>query len=117
MKNNFKILLSDFVIKIAFYVAIILIFLQATLTGIFFNDLPPVIPFFNSQPWGEARLFSSWGILFIPVVLILGFCTNTIIASLFYNKHVLIARMITFNGLLFVVLGFLAFLQIVLLVF
>lgn len=117
MKNNFKVLLSDSIIKIAFYIAIIFIILQAILTGIFFNNLPPVIPFFNSQPWGEARLFISWGILFIPVVLLLGFCVNTIIAALFYNKHALIARMITFNGLLFVVLGFLAFLQIVLLVF
>ena len=117
MKNNFKVLLSDPIIKIAFYIAIILVFLQAILTGIFFNNLPPVIPFFNSQPWGEARLFSSWGILFIPIALLLGFCINTVIASVFYSKHVLIARMITFNGLLFVVLGFLAFLQIVLLVF
>jgi hypothetical protein len=117
MRNNFKILLSDSVIKIALYISVSIIVLQTILTGFFFNNLPPVIPFFNSQPWGEARLFNSWGILFIPVILLLGFCINAIIASLFYKMHALIARMIIFNGLLFVVLGFLAFLQIVLLVF
>lgn len=117
MRNNFKILLSDSVIKIAFYVSIALIVLQAILTGIFFRNFPPLIPFFNSQPWGEARLIDSWAILLIPIVLFVGFFINNIAASLFYNKHALIARMVIFNGLLFIILGFLAFLQIVLLVF
>jgi hypothetical protein len=84
--------------------------------AISYPNLPPYIPFFNSLPWGTDRLFSSIVVIFLPVTFLIIIIINTLLSARLYTTHVLMARMISFNGLLVMTLGFLAYLQIMLLV-
>ncbi len=117
MKENFKDLLSDSTIKISLFVSFGLIIFQSLVIFIFYPKFPPLIPIFNSQPWGENRLFYSRGIFLLPVVLLFFLFLNTYISASTYKKNTLLARILSVNSLIFIVLGFLAYLQIILLVF
>lgn len=117
MKDNIKLLMSDTIIKSSLFISVFFLTVQTVLMLFFQKNLPPYIPFFNSQPWGEERLIPSAAILFLPLMLFLVFIINNFISSILYTRHTLIARILTFNSLLFIFLGLLAYLQIILLVF
>ena len=95
----------------------ILIVGELVLIALIYPKLPPLIPFLNSQPWGEARLYPSWTILLVAPSVILVFFINGFLGTAFYNKNTLIARILSFNSLLFALLSFFAFVQIIFLVF
>lgn len=117
MKENFKHFISDRFIKVSVWSSVLLLVAQIMLIGITFLRLPPYIPFFNSMPWGEDRLSPSQIILFFPVILITIFLMNIFIGTALYKKYAFIARILVFNVLLFTLLGFFAYLQIIFLVF
>lgn len=116
MKKVFSIVMSDNIIKVSFGVSLIIVVLVSILIAIFYQKLPPFIPFFNSLPWGTERLFSSVIVITLPVIFLLVIMINNMLSAYLYAKHTLMARMISFNGLLVIILGFLAYLQIILLV-
>lgn len=116
MKDNLKLILSDKIIKYASIASLILFFVTTVLIVLIQSHLPPYIPFFNSMPWGTDRLFFSQAVLFFPLIFAFVFVLNYICSALFYSVHPLIARILSFNAALFLFLGFLAYLQIVLLV-
>lgn len=117
MKENFKILLKDKMIRVLFIFAFGLLVVHIFLVALFYPNLPPYIPFFNSMPWGDARLIPSYLILSLPVVLCTVFVINLAFELQLYRKFPLTARVLQFNTALFIFLSFLAFLQIVFLVF
>lgn len=116
MKKTFNILFSDNIIKVSFSASIFLLLVATLLIALLYQQLPPYIPFFNSLPWGTERLFSSIIVVFLPIIFLLVLFINNALSAYFYERHALIARMISFNGLLVIILGFLAYLQIVFLV-
>lgn len=117
MRDNIKLLLNDKLIKIAIFTSFILIIVQTILTFIFSPNLPPLIPLFNSRPWGTERLFASTAIYFLPVSFVIVFLFNNILSASIYKKNTLTSRILSFNSLLFMLLGILAFMQILFLVF
>lgn len=117
MRGNFRLILSDNLIKISFTVSLFLIFLQVLLTVIFINHLPPLIPFLNSKEWGASRLLPSSSIILVPLAFLGVFIVNNFLSGVFYKKNTLISRLLSFNSLLFIFLGILAFIQIIFLVF
>ena len=117
MRGNLSLILSDNIIKISFYSSLILIILSCISILITFNRLPPLLPFLNIQPWGVERLYESWVVFFIPFVLAIVFITNNFLSLVYYKANTLVSRILSFNAFLFILLGFLAYIQIVLLVF
>lgn len=117
MRGNIRALLSDNLIKISLLSSLILIIIQTILIVIFYNKFPPLIPFLNSRPWGAERLASSTLIFTIPAVFIIVYVINNFLASYFYKKNTLVARILSFNCLLLIFLGLSAYIQIVFLVF
>lgn len=117
MKGNFKLLVSDTIIKFSLLVSCVLILLQVIIVVFFIGKNPPYVPFFNSQPWGEERLVNSEIIPLLPAILFFVFLLNNICSGILYKKHTLVARMLSVNSLLFVVLGFLAYIQILFLIY
>ena len=117
MSGNLSLILSDNIIKISFYSSLVIIIAQCILILITFNRLPPLIPFLNSQTWGVDRLYTSGVVFIIPFVLAAVFITNTSLSLFYYRGNTLAARILSFNAFLFILLGFLAYIQIVLLVF
>jgi hypothetical protein len=116
MKNAVSTLLSDNIIKVSFGVSFTVLLLFTGLIAFFYQKFPPFIPFFNSLPWGTERLFTSFAVIFLPLLFLTIIIINNALSAYLYSRHALMARMVSFNGLLVVVLGFLAYLQIVLLV-
>lgn len=117
MKETLSFIYSDNLIKISFFASISLIIFQTILILVSYQKLPPLIPFFNSQPWGVERLGPSAAILIMPFLLFTIFAVNNVLSNIFYKQNSLIARILSFNSFLFILLGFLAYVQIVLLVF
>ncbi|HRN96331.1 MAG TPA: hypothetical protein PLD54_02710 [Candidatus Levybacteria bacterium] len=116
MKKTINILLSDNIIKMSAGISFTVLLVCTILIAVFYTKLPPYIPFFNSLPWGTQRLFSSIGVIFLPIIFLVIILLNNALSAYLYSQHALMARMVSFNGLLFVILGFLAYVQIVLLV-
>lgn len=117
MKNSFSFIFSDNIIKVTFYIAITLVIIQAIIVLFAFTKLPPLIPFINSRPWGQTRLFPSSSVLLIPTILIVVFVINNFLSVYFYKRNSLVARLLAFNALLFIALTLIALIQIFLLVF
>ena len=116
MKGNFKLIFSDKITRISIISSFVLILVEIFLVVIFYGKLPPLIPFFNSRPWGEDRLASSQAVFLIPLFSVIIFIVNLFLSGFFYRKNVLISRIIAFTISLFTILGLISFIQIVLLV-
>lgn len=114
-KNN--ILLKDGSIKYSIILCLLFAVAQVVLLAFFYRNLPPYIPLFNSLPWGEERLAFSQLIFLVPVFSIVILLVNLYIAKIIYLKHALIARLIIVNAFLIALLGFIALLQILLLIY
>jgi hypothetical protein len=117
MKESFKILLKDKMVRLLFIFSFVFLLIHIFFVALFYPNLPPYIPFFNSMPWGDARLIPSYLILSLPLVLCVIFMVNLGFELILYKRFPLIARVLQFNTTLFIFLSFLAFLQIVFLVF
>ncbi len=117
MKDSFKEVFSDKIIKYSISAAEFLIVIQTLFILFILPKLPPLIPLLNSNPWGVDRLYPSWAILFIPLILVLVFILNNILSTIFYRTNTLISRILSFNCLLFTMLSLVAFGQIIFLVF
>jgi hypothetical protein len=117
MNAELKIIFTDKIVRLSGGISLFLLLVVTMLIALFYRHFPPLIPLLNSLPWGTDRLFSSVAIVFIPLILLSVIILNTLFAARMYVKHTLLARILSFNALLFVILGFLAYLQILLLIF
>lgn len=117
MKDKFNLIISDQFVKISLLLSLLFIIPLIIIIMVTYNNLPPLIPFFNSMPWGEDRLVVSNVTIFLPLLLLFVFVGNILQATFIYNKYVLVARIILFNCFLFLLLGLLAYLQILFLTF
>ena len=117
MKEDLRHILSDNLIRISVVSSCILIMLQILLSIFFIPRFPPLIPLLNSQPWGGDRLFPPSSALIIPISFIIIFLVNNLASAIFYKKNMLAARILSFNSFLFILLGILAYIQIIFLVF
>lgn len=117
MRSNLRLIAGDNLIRISLILSTILMIVQTALIVIFFPKLPPLIPFLNSRPWGETRLYPSQVVFIIPAVFVIIFLINNFLSALFYKKNTLASRILSFNCLLFIFIGIIAFVQITFMVF
>lgn len=117
MKDKIKLIVSDQFVRMSIVLSFLFIIPLTTIIIITYSNLPPLIPFFNSMPWGEDRLASSNVAIFLPMLLLAIFIGNIMQAAFAYSKYVLVARIVMFNTFLFLLLGLLAYLQILFLTF
>lgn len=117
MKEKFNLILSDQFARTSLLLSLVFIIPLIAIILFTYSKLPPLIPFFNSMPWGEERLAPSGIAIFLPFILLLILVGNMLLAILVYKKYVLIARITLFNSFLFLLLGLLAYLQILFLTF
>lgn len=104
MKKYFKNLRRDRLVLRLFLISFV--FLVFTFVYLAFNytKLPPLLPVFNQMPWGQARLSITPGIFIPPIIALVIFITNILLASFSYEKSPLLARLFavttTLTGLL-----------------
>lgn len=112
MKEKFNLIISDQFVRISLLLSFIFLVPLLGIIIITYSGLPPLIPFFNSMPWGEDRLVNGGVVIFLPLLLLIIFTSNIALATFSYAKYVLISRIVLFNCFLFLLLGLLAYLQI-----
>jgi hypothetical protein len=78
-----------------------LIILQFAILFIKFNDLPPQIPLYYSQPWGESRLTSISHIFILPTLSIVILLINNLLAVFFLKSTQLLSRLLVIVSLIF----------------
>ena len=107
MNRFFKNILTDRTTQRGFIFSIIIIALSVFYIAFYYNSLPPLIPLFNQLPWGPQRLSKTIGIFIPPLIALLIFLINLIIASRFYAKTPLLARILAITSFLISILTFL----------
>lgn len=75
--------------------------------------LPPEIPLFYSRPWGEDQLTNYYGIITLPVICLIVFFTNSVIAKLAIKEENLIKQMLAVASLIFIFLILISLIQII----
>lgn len=112
MKEKFNLLLQDQFVRISLLLSLLFIVPLVLLIIFSYSKLPPLIPFFNSMPWGEERLYFSKITILLPLLLLIVFILNILQAVFVYKKYVLLSRIVLFNCFLFLLLSLLSYLQI-----
>lgn len=80
---------------------IFFILFQLAFLFIKFNQLPPQIPLFYSQPWGESRLAPVTSIFILPSLSILVLIINNLLAVFFLKSVQLLSRLLVAISLIF----------------
>lgn len=61
----------------------------------FFNQLPPELPLYYSQNWGQPWLASTSSIFILPLFSLIVFIINYSLAIYFYNKKIILTQFLT----------------------
>lgn len=116
MKLDYSQVKNDNVIRISAAVSLLSLFVFTGIILLIQQSLPPYIPLLNNMPWGTERLLSKNILLILPAVACAVVLITTVMVGAMYEKDILMARILSFNVLLFTVLALLALVQIILLV-
>lgn len=116
MKLNFTQVKKDNVIRISASISLLALLALTALIFLIQSSLPPYVPLLNNMPWGTERLLSKNILLLVPGIACIMILISTIMVGGIYERNILMARILSFNMLLFTVLALLALLQIILLV-
>lgn len=100
--------------KIIISLNLVFIACQILLVFLSQHKLPPQIPLFYSQPWGEDQLAPKFMLALLPLLCAIILVLNTILSRLFKDK--LIAKLMSFSSLIFAIFCLLGMIQIIRLV-
>jgi len=75
--------------------------------------LPPEIPLFYSRPWGKDQLVSYPSIIILPVICLIVFFANTVVAQLAIKEEILVKKMLAVANLTFNFLILISLIQII----
>ena len=111
MKDLFKHLKSDKIIKWTIIISCLLLLSEIFYLALFYFSLPPFLPIFNQLPWGEERLGAKIEIFFPVVVAISFLIFNFLLLNQVYEKMPLLSRMLAITTFLITILSFIFTLQ------
>lgn len=95
---------------------LLLILFQCAVLLVKFNDLPPQIPLYYSEPWGESQLSSVTSIFILPALSIAVLLVNNLLAVFFLKSTQLLSRLLVIVSLIFSLLSAFTLFQITILV-
>lgn len=95
---------------------IILIIVQFALLFLKLNDLPPQLPLFYSQPWGESQLASASSIFLLPILSLAILLVNHFTAAFLYASHKLFSYLLIVISLICCLFSLISLTQIIFLV-
>ena len=88
MKEKFNTILSDQFVRISLLLSLVFIIPLITIIIVTYGNLPPLIPFFNSMPWGEQRLIASNVTVILPILLVAIFVGDIVTGKQIGRAHV-----------------------------
>ena len=105
MKELFKHIKSDKIVKWGIIVASSLLIVETLYVLIVYVSLPPYLPLFNQMPWGEERLGSKIEI-FLPIIItVLYAAVNTFLIAQLYTRMPLASCILSITTLLVTILS------------
>jgi hypothetical protein len=105
MKEIFKHIKVDKIIRLGMTISGFLLIVQLAYVVFFYTSLPPLIPLFNQMPWGESRLTIK-AVAFLPILITISFFfLNFFLIVKLYEKIPLLARMLSITTLLITLLA------------
>lgn len=81
-----------------------------------FTHLPPQIPLFYSQPWGEDQLVDYWFIFILPFLLHVFIFLNIYIYNRYFLPNQLVKKIIDSANWIFIIISAGVFLKIIFLI-
>lgn len=117
MRERIDIFFGDSLIRLSFFLSAPLFIISCIVIIVSYSNLPSLIPFFNSFLWGKERLTPSFFVLFLPAFFFVVFLFNFLFSIFFYQRFTIISRILSINVLFVIFFGFMAYLEILLLVF
>jgi hypothetical protein len=78
--------------------------------------LPPQIPLFYSQLWGESQLADTWAIFLLPVLMTALFFINQYISNRFYSDNSFVKNIFYYLNIFIITAFTLIFIKIIFLV-
>ncbi|HOZ80738.1 MAG TPA: hypothetical protein PK370_00775 [Candidatus Woesebacteria bacterium] len=94
---------------------LVFIVIQIALLIIYYPQLPPVIPMFFSQPWGQMQLGSYSNLFYFPVVSIIILLVNNLLSAVYLGSSLLFSRLLVMSSILFAFLSLYSLFQIIIL--
>ncbi|NTU73409.1 hypothetical protein HGB07_04545 [Candidatus Roizmanbacteria bacterium] len=90
--------------------------LMALVIGLKFRSLPPQIPLFYSQAWGEDQLTDIWFIFILPLLLHLFIFLNLFLINRYFPTHALMKDISRVISWFFIVAFTVIFLRLIFLI-
>lgn len=115
-KKELISLKEDSFVWFSFLISLSLIFLIFLLIFLNWRRLPPEVPLFFSRPWGEKQLTSSFNLWLMPLLSFTVLAFNLFLAVSFFQKEVLIRRILASATLMVALICFLTAYKIILLI-
>ena len=75
------------------------IFAQLVILFLKFNNLPPQIPLYYSQPWGEAQIVPVSYIFILPMLSVVILLLNNVLAVFLLKSIQLLSRLLVITSL------------------
>lgn len=114
--ENFKLIWQDKVAGPGILFCLLLLIFSLGFFVFFADRLPPEVPLFYSQPWGQEQLALSWQLVILPFSALLFFIFNMLLASKLYSQHLLLAQILVWSSTVFFLLTTITLIKIIVLI-
>jgi len=116
IKKEIDSLAVDPITKLGLRVGFLSLGLSLLVLAVSWVRLPPEVPLFYSQPYGESQLVSVWGLWWLPGLSFGVEMVSIRGAGVLIEKDKLLAQILTWVGALVAMMGLVSLLKIILLV-
>jgi hypothetical protein len=86
------------------------------LTALRFSSIPPQLPLFYSQPFGEDQLVDWWMIFVLPIIMNLLYFINSFVYKKYFPGNEFVKKIIDYLNIFICISFTLIFIKIILLV-
>jgi hypothetical protein len=95
MKERINQLFTDRLIRQSTLLTLLFLLFSILIVAITWQSMPPIIPLYNQQTWGDARLAAKF-LLFLPSVIVFIFVVlNLLFMHMYIRTMPLVARFLS----------------------
>lgn len=111
--NLWKELMGNKTIRTTNLISYIILILSLIIIGIFWKQLPPLVPLWYSKPWGNDQLANPSFLFLLPFGSLLWNSVNTLISIHFIKDHLVFSQILSFTSLLISILSGITLIMII----
>ncbi|MCA9372007.1 hypothetical protein KC726_03860 [Candidatus Woesebacteria bacterium] len=87
-----------------------------TATGFLFRFIPPEVPLYYSQPWGDKQLADNWQLLVLPVLMHIFVGINTLMKKRIFKTEAFASSILYIVNITTIVVFSLVYIKILFLI-